>query len=307
MKALKIKRGNFFGVAYSADGRYLLSGNSGRHLRFWDLATFEERLHLALPHDARSGSLTFYLNGPRLVLGETVWDLTRAWEHLRETVGSKRPGKPAGDLWARIALENQPRAPLLADGATGESLLGVIFHYNRDDRSKGRMWDRQGRFQRAFDLPGLSWRPPALHPATGRLAGSVGHGALLIDLKSGKTAHTLVHTTVPNVLRFSPDGQRLAVAAGRCVWLWDVETGELLSRFPAFRCHAEGLAFHPGGNFLVAGSREGEVRVWDVRDGKQVAAFDWEIGAVHALAFAPDGMTIAAAGHNGSVMVWDFE
>jgi WD40 repeat protein len=133
------------------------------------------------------------------------------------------------------------------------------------------------------------------------------YAALLIHLPTGKVAHRLAHTDNPNVLRFSPDGRRLAVAAGRCAWLWDVEAPRLMYRFPAFRCYAEAVAFHPSGNFLAVGSREGEVRVWDARDGNQLAAFDWGIGAVHGLAFSPDGMTAAAAGHDGCVMIWDFE
>src|SRR5436305_11153775 len=49
MRTLGIKRGNFAAVVYTPDGRTLISLNSRRHVRFWDLATFAERLSFALP------------------------------------------------------------------------------------------------------------------------------------------------------------------------------------------------------------------------------------------------------------------
>ena len=49
MRVLSIRRGNFHGVAYSADGRFLVSLNSRTHVCFWDLATFTQRLVFTLP------------------------------------------------------------------------------------------------------------------------------------------------------------------------------------------------------------------------------------------------------------------
>ena len=61
--------------------------------------------------------------------------------------------------------------------------------------------------------------------------------------------------------------------------LSDNEARAALARFPAFQRHAEALAFHPSGQYLAAGSREGEVRLWRMEDRKQVACLDWKIGA----------------------------
>jgi WD40 repeat protein len=305
MKTLTITRGNFFGVDYTADGRYLVSGNSGRHIRIWDLTTFTERVRFVLPYSAVARANAFFLHAPRLVLGSSVWDLTRAWAHLE---GAKRDLPPEGELFAKLELDTPTPFVTLAAGLAGDLLVGSVWLGGMPQRTQLFVWGPQGRRQRQLDAPQLTWGRLALAP-DGRSVAAVLHPkrALLIDLSDGQTVAELIHTDAPQVLRFSPDGRLLAVAAGRTIWLWDVPSRTPLARFPAFQRHAEALAFHRSGQFLAAGSREGEVRLWDTSDRKQVACLDWKIGGVHGLAFSPDGMTVAAAGHNGAIVIWDLE
>src|SRR5688572_17162814 len=65
----------------------------------------------------------------------------------------------------------------------------------------------------------------------------------------------------------SPDGKRLATAAGRSVILWDTATGEPVRRFevPGRRGTGMTLAFSPDGTRLAAGGGySGHLSVWDV-------------------------------------------
>jgi WD40 repeat protein len=99
---------------------------------------------------------------------------------------------------------------------------------------------------------------------------------------------------------------RLAVAAGRTVRVWDVPGQRQAMKFPAFRKYAEALVVSPDRRLLAAGSRDGSVRVWDAATGRERARYDWGVGGVSALAFAPDGQTAAAAGETG-IAVWDLD
>jgi len=70
----------------------------------------------------------------------------------------------------------------------------------------------------------------------------------------------------------SPDGTRLATAAGGSVILWDTATSGAVRRFdtPALRTRMS-LAFSPDGRWLVAGGGySGDLFVWDVRTGTEV-------------------------------------
>jgi WD40 repeat protein len=99
---------------------------------------------------------------------------------------------------------------------------------------------------------------------------------------------------------------RLAVAAGRTVRVWDVPAGREVLKFPAFRKYLGALAVSADRCLLAAGSRDGSVRVHDAATGRERGRYDWGIGEVSALAFAPNGQTAAAAGSTG-IAVWDLE
>jgi WD40 repeat protein len=102
------------------------------------------------------------------------------------------------------------------------------------------------------------------------------------------------------------DNDRLAVAAGRTVRVWDVPGQREAMKFPAFRKYVDALGVAPDLRLFAAGSRDGSVRVWDAATGHELARHDCGIGAVSALAFAPDGQTAAAAGEKG-IVVWDLD
>jgi WD40 repeat protein len=93
----------------------------------------------------------------------------------------------------------------------------------------------------------------------------------------------------------SPDGKRLATAAGRSVILWDTATGGSIRRFdtpgPSTRMS---LAYSPDGRRLAAGGGySGDLFVWDVGTGKEVHRVagrrDWETVFLGVVGFTPDG------------------
>jgi hypothetical protein len=310
MKTLTIGRGRFNGVAYSPDGQTLVSVNARWRLRFWDLATYTERLALTLPQQEAG----FYfqplcLAGGLLALNGGLWDISPAWEHLGglrgQTAGAPRSDRP---LCAPVALEGAQATRLVTLAPGGRAVAGALWDSWPRREHQVRLWDTGGRCRRQCSVADIILSGLALAPDGQTLALTTLHRVvLLFDLASGREVARLQHTDVPTRLLFSPDGRLLATLAGKSAWLWDVATHRPLTRFRAFQRYAEALAFHPAGRLLGVGGRDGEVRLLDTSDLRQVACLDWGVGAVHDLAFAPDGMTVAAAGQNNALVVWDLE
>jgi hypothetical protein len=107
---------------------------------------------------------------------------------------------------------------------------------------------------------------------------------------------------------FSPDGKRLATAAGKlasCVKLWDAATGRPVpTSFAAVhRGNIHALAFSPDGAMLASGAFDG-ARLWSVRTGRELHSYRTR-QPVESLAFSPDGKRLSAADASGNVNSWD--
>ena len=105
-------------------------------------------------------------------------------------------------------------------------------------------------------------------------------------------------------IAYSPDGTKLAVAAGNGVWLYDAQTCQELVQCAGHIYTVHSIAFHPNGKTLasVGIGPDQTVRIWDVQTGKNLRTFKckaWDV------AFSPDGKTIVGGGFPHKVYLLD--
>ena len=130
---------------------------------------------------------------------------------------------------------------------------------------------------------------------------------------SGAPQFTLYHAHQVSKVVISPDG--LTAATGTCatvvnsdctdgsVWLWDLPTGKLLQKLNGFPNVVESLAFSADGSALIAGSRNGTLRVYSTSDYSPV--FETVApGGISTLALSPDGGLLATGNDSGDVNLW---
>ena len=113
---------------------------------------------------------------------------------------------------------------------------------------------------------------------------------------------------------YSPDGTKLAVAAGNGIWLYDAQTGQELAQCAGHTHKVFSVAFRPDGEALasIAGGHDGTIRIWDVHTGKNLRTFKhtvwngaaWDVVAWD-VAFSPDGKTIVGGGANHKACLLD--
>ncbi|MBY0502830.1 MAG: hypothetical protein K2X03_02905 [Bryobacteraceae bacterium] len=125
------------------------------------------------------------------------------------------------------------------------------------------------------------------------------------------TAKPALYSQAPVItaVRYSPDGQLLAVAGNGEILLHRADGSGLVSRLPGQAERLLSLAFSRDGKILVAGggtpARFGEVQVWDVAAAKPLRAMKLTTDTVFGASLAPDGSRIAVGCADNTVHVFD--
>lgn len=298
-------------VAFSPDGKRLVSVGSKAQLVLWDVAGKQSKHRSELAgHSGAVAGAAFAPDGKTLVSGGEdgtvrLWDLTGA---------EPKPKLPV------TGHDDEVRAAVVApDGRT----LVTSSH-----DATLRIWDLGGPQPK----PRVTFSDGTAHATS---LAFVPDGKELI---SGHADHTLrvwdVSGERPRLLKklgesqgradeiwglaVSPDGKTAATSGRRhSLGLWDLTTDGAKEASPpkSPRRYHGALAYSPDGKTVASGNTDdGTLRLWNVLDPKSPRQ-EFELDAhnqarsrqceVHAVAFATDGKTLVSGGGDGVVRFWN--
>src|SRR5437773_309561 len=114
---------------------------------------------------------------------------------------------------------------------------------------------------------------------------------------------------VITALRFSPDGQTLAVSGNREVLLHRADGSGLVKRLPGKADRILSIAFSADGTLMIAGggtpARFGEIQFWDPREGKLLRVADATNDTVFGASLSPDASKAAVGCADNTVRAFD--
>lgn len=114
-----------------------------------------------------------------------------------------------------------------------------------------------------------------------------------------------------NDVKFSLNGDLLAVGTNIGVWLYDAQTGTEMALLNDNPKNVKTVAFSPNGKTLAAGgaSPEGAIQLWNIDTARQVSIMGKGIGSVSVLAFSEDGKTLASVSSTRGLefYLWDVD
>jgi WD40 repeat protein len=151
------------------------------------------------------------------------------------------------------------------------------------------------------------------HPSKPLLATACYGRVCLWDLTQAQPARVLTSVLgAINDVRFSPDGQLLAVAGGQPsakgdLRLFDVATGELRQTLAGHEDVVAAIAWRPDSKRLASASYDRTACTWDVSTGKRMNIFTHHSDFVLCVAYSPDGKTLLTGSKDRSVRVLDAE
>ena len=113
-----------------------------------------------------------------------------------------------------------------------------------------------------------------------------------------------------NLMRFSPDGTRLAVGTNVAVWVYNVPDGKETALFTGQTGQVNALAFSTDGKMIASGGAANPViQLWDLdTDSKRsTRSLTGGIYSISALAFSEDNTTLISLDEFSGIVHWDVD
>jgi WD40 repeat protein len=273
-------------LAFSPDGKLLVSGGPDGMLRMWNAAGTRE-VRSIQAHGERINVLTFSRDGKLLVTGcrdgtAKLWD-TATWRELRTVTGHP--------TWEH-GLALSPDATRLAISYLDLSLV---------DTSTAKLL--QVLKGHTYLITSLAFTPDGNRLASGAWDGTV----RLWDSHTGRELKKLIAGRQGSTaVAISPDGRTLfSGSLDGLLQSWDLETGKELSNLRLHSNKITRLVFSPDGKRLASTSDDTTVKISHLNPGAKIEILRGHSSPVTDVAFSPGGDVVATAGWDTTIRLWD--
>jgi WD40 repeat protein len=286
--AIRIE-GDLWALAFSPDGRLLLTAGTDDAARLWGVRTGQP-VGPALRHASAVGAAEFSRDGKLVVTGGTD-NIARLWDvasgALRHTLPCATPVtvvafSPDGQS---VLTGGQDHTARLWSAATGQPLGGPLPHEG-------------GVVAGLFHPDGQTFLTAAVDGAVRRW-----------ECGTGRLVSTSARLDEASRACFSPDGKLLlATLQDRWARLFRADSGQAHGAplaMPGRAVSGTALAFAPDGRMAFTGDTDGTGRLWDTATGKPLGPPLPHHGKVWAAAFAGGGQLLATGDDSRAVRLWE--
>jgi WD40 repeat protein len=301
-------KGSVLSVAYSPDGKRIVSGSQDNTVKVWDANKGQEILSFK-GHTSAVDSVVWSPDGKRIV--------TANRHPFRETTV-----KVWDDVTGQQLLAVKGSGPV-AYSPDGKYIVSRSGDRTRKGRYVGpdktlKVWDAQTGQER-ISLKGHAWDvlSVAYSPDGKRIASS---GAATVRVWDAKKGEEILSLKGSGPVAFSPDGKHVVCASGgsskSTLKVWDVATGQEILSFTGRTGEVTSVSYSPDGKRIVCGSGgqdqqgdplPGEVKMWDAATGQELLSLKGHLGNVRSVAYSPDGRCIVSGSEDHTIKVWDAE
>ena len=300
-------------VAFSPDGRRILTASIGRTASVWD-ADSGERLLTLKGHANEVLCAAFSpVDGRRIVTGSVdgtakIWKAAADMEHFSLPGHASEISSVAISLdGTRVVTASWDQTAKVWDAITGRELHSLTGH-------SGQVWS-------------------VSISADGRrvVTGSSDQTAKVWDATTGEEEFTIEgHTAGIRSVAFSPEGHWILTGSeDHTASIWDAASRDLVRTLEGHAGPIRAVSFSPDGGRIVTGSADRTSIVWDANTGKPLltlpghgdiqlppyirnehrvqarSALQGHSRDVLAVAFSPDGGRIVTGSADRTGIVWD--
>jgi len=307
--------GMVLSVAFSPDGKRVVSGSYDKTVKIWNYETFGAAVPTLRGHSERVNSVAFTPDGKRVVSGSGD-KLVKIWDVEAGTEVTTLSGHGA-KVWSILF---SPDGKRVISGSFDK--LNVV-------------WDVETGAE-VCTLKELREHPIAFSPDGKRVVGTQGHGHVTegrkamatCDVETGEMVYNSEGSADVSSVAFSSDGKRVVSGAkNKLVKIWNADTGAQIlvighthkgncscteGKRVDPECTVQGhsdcvvsVAFSPDGNRIVSGSYDRLVKIWNADTGAEVWTLTGHATSLHTVAFSPDGKLVVSWSTDHLIKIWD--
>ena len=287
---------NVWSLAFSRDGRWLVSTHGDGAILLWDI-TERKRVASFNEHTDSVNALAFSPDGNRVASSGKdqsliIWNAKSGKKEATLILDEHSPIK-YGEGITNITFSDEGMS--LVGVSTPQVLLSNIA--SRQTREIFTLDIKKGEYIYAVSTD-LRWI--ATQRAVYKFEG--GEQVAEFDSRIAEPPPSI------NAMAFSPDGRWLLRASfSGEVYVWDTQDWRLAGETNITDARLGKLAFSPDGKMFVTGSIDGEVRLWQTWPLRQLGLLGNHQSIVLSLAFSPDGSEVVSSGDDLTIALWDVE
>ncbi|CAE7095945.1 unnamed protein product [Rhizoctonia solani] len=252
-------------VAFSPDGKSVVSGSRDNTVRMWD-ANGSSSIGEPLEGHSESVESVSYSPLGNLIASGSRDDTIRLWDPST----GQQSGEAFKGIYYFLSVAFSPDAKLIASGSSGSSsYFYTPYAVQLWDVQNGKAaWGPFGGHTHNVNSVSFS------HDGTRLVSGSNDETICVWDVerKSRVLGPLQGHADWVRSVAFSPDStQIVSCSSDRTIRLWDPRTGKTIGN-PCYghTNYVWSVSFSPRGTYIASGSWDKTVRLWDVRTGRQV-------------------------------------
>jgi WD40 repeat protein len=317
-----------YSVAFTPDGKHVVSGSGDHSLKVWDSATGKEIKSFggSAGHQNLVMSVSISPDGSLLASGGTdntakLWDLPSSTP-LRTLAKSEGASVLAvspdgtklagGDKDGHVKIWNSAEGKELfqLNGHRGP-VTGLAFSGNGQlliscgkDKTL-RFWNpANGQSLGVIGAHTTEVRGLAVSPNNNALYSAGADGSLKFWALPPVASKTLgaAHADAVTALALSSDGNSFASgSADKSVRLANAANGQLIREFKGANAGVESVALSPNGALIAAGTADKRLLIWQANEGKLLANVS---SPAVGIAFHPDSHQLLTGGSDGSLKLW---
>src|SRR5882724_8705123 len=276
-------------LAFTPDGRRLVSVAFNRSPKIWDVAS-GKMIGQPIEADQPHCFVRISPDGKRLAT-RSRGGVVRLWDAMTGLPMSK-PFEHEGPV---IDLAFTPDGLTLVTGSQDGTARALSFQHGQ---------------ARSLSLKTEDALGSACFTRDGRQVILTSDEKILrFDATTGaQVATPMIHAKAISRMKVSPDGQKLITRAWNgTARVWDLRTEEPNTTLLVHTMRIFGVGFSPDSRLAVTASEDGTARLWDAETGEPRCPTLRHDAEILHVAFSPDSCLLLTAGVDGTARLWSTE